>query len=102
MGSFNLNIWRKIPLKISAKSDKQTKPQSATYLSIIDEIDREDENPDTTVDEVEQLNVDAHQGEDCHEQAKEDEDKEDAEEDAAAHCEINLGLKQFSFDIKSA
>ena len=50
MGSFNLNIWRKIPLKISAKSDKQTKPQSATYLSIIDEIDREDEDPDATVD----------------------------------------------------
>ena len=48
---------------------------------------------------MEELNVDAHQGEDCHEQAKEDKDKEDAEEDAAAHCEINLGLKKFSFNI---
>ena len=63
------------------------------HLGIVDEIDGEDEDADATVDEVEELDVDAHQGEDCHEQAKEDKDKEDAEEDAAAHCEINLGLK---------
>ena len=72
-----------------------TPPQNtkAAHLSIIDEIDWEDEDPDAAVDKVQKFNVDAHEGEDCHEESKEDEDKEDAEEDPAAHCEINLGLK---------
>ena len=97
-------IWIKgaqiIPLKLTTsfwdESYHQYKfvhTQKAAHLSIVDEIDWEDEDPNATVDEVEELDVDAHEGEDCHEQAKEDEDKEDAEEDAAAHCEINLGLK---------
>ena len=106
-------IWikgaQKIPLKLTTSFwDKRyhqctfvhtQNTQKAAHLSIVDEIDWEDEDPDATVDEVEELDVDAHEGEDCHEQAKEDEDKEDAEEDAAAHCEINLGLKQFSFEF---
>ena len=68
------------------------------HLSIVDEIDWEDEDPDCRVDEADNLHIDSDQGKDGDHQAKEDEDKEDAEEDPAAHCEINLGLKLFCFD----
>ena len=77
-------------IHVGSDSESETK---AAHLSIVDEIDWEDEDPDAAVDQVEELNVDPHQGEDCHQQAEEDEDKEDTEEDAAAHCEINLCLK---------
>ena len=68
-------------------------------LSIADEIDGEDEDADAAVDEVEELDVDPHQREDCHQKSKEEKHKEDTEEDAATHCEINLRLKQVSFVI---
>ena len=70
-------------------------------LSIVDEIDGEDEDADATVDEVEELDVDPHQGQDGHQKSKEEKHKEDTEEDAATHCEINLRLKQVSFVIPS-
>ena len=84
----------------SAKG-KQTNKQKVLHLGIVDEIDGEDEDADAAVDEVEELDVDPHQGQDGHQKSKEEKHKEDTEEDAATHCEINLRLKQVSFVIPS-
>merc|ERR1712113_799304 len=51
------------------------------HLSIVDEIDGEDEDADAAVGEGEELDVDPHQGQDCHQKAKEEKHKEDTEED---------------------
>ena len=98
-----LLLW--FPLYIKELSSKKRKlyvkvftTTTNSHLSIVDEIDWEDEDPDCRVDETENLHIDSDQGKDGDHQAKEDEDKEDAEEDPATHCEINLGLKLFCFD----
>ena len=62
-------------------------------LSIVDEIDGEDEDANATVDQVEHLDVDPHEGEDGDHEAEEDEDEENTEEDPTAQSEVNLGLK---------
>ena len=86
---------------ILPKGSKQTNKRFCTNLGIVDEIDGEDEDADATVDEVEELDVDPHQGQDGHQKSKEEKHKKDTEEDAATHCEINLRLKQVSFVIPS-
>ena len=53
-------------------------------LSIVDEIYGEDEDANATVDQVEHLHVDPHEGEDGDHEAEEDEDEENTEEDPAA------------------
>ena len=62
-------------------------------LSIVDEIDGEDEDANATVDQVEHLHVDPHEGEDGDHEAEEDEDEENTEEDPAAQSEVDLSLK---------
>ena len=65
-------------------------------LSIVDEIDGEDEDANATVDQVEHLHVDPDEGEDGDHEAEEDEDEENTEEDPATQGEVNLGLKYAS------
>merc|ERR1719225_1734602 len=60
------------------------------HLSIVDEIDGEDEDADATVDQVEHLDVDPQEGENGDHEAEED---ENTEEDPATQGEVNLGLE---------
>ena len=79
----------------SAKG-KQTNKQKVLHLGIVDEIDGEDEDANATVDQVEHLHVDPHEGEDGDHEAEEDEDEKNTEEDPTAQSEVDLCLKNAS------
>ena len=53
-------------------------------LSIVDEIDGEDEDANATVDQVEHFHVDPHEGENGDHEAEEDEDEKNTEKDSSA------------------
>ena len=53
-------------------------------LSIVDEIDGEDEDANATVDQVEHFHVDPHEGENGDHEAEKDEDEKNTEKDSSA------------------
>ena len=64
----------------------------ALHLSVVNEVDGEDENPDGEVHKVQQLDVQPKHPAEAQKEAKDHEDKEDADQHPPAHREVDLGL----------
>ena len=94
-----INIWRAKGSVQLLVFDSTSSP--AFYLGVINQVEGEEEDTDTGVDEMECLETgpngkDEHtgpNGKDEHNEAEESEDHEDAVEPSATYGEVKLGLK---------